>query len=391
MTARHRRTVAILGGAALLVGAVALLLTRGSGQAGPGGAPAHTEASERNAGAGAAGAPQASVGVPGGKGAAVEAVPMPGCWEGLLEFDRSVTLDTFQAAVRQAAERDDKTLAAYLQEKLTELIGNDPAKALRVVEWAESASGVALNVYIEGLKHADAVQDGRVVDRLLEMGERPDGDLVNRSAALDALETQHRLGADARARIKRIALDDRVDSTAWVAARTLGRVMKEDFERTGSYQPYWQDLLEVAQRSEDPAVRALALEMPSYSDPILDAASIPRLAKLMQSDREKEVREMAAFRLAVTEAPDKALEAYRAAFATEHELCVRWAIFRFAVRAAGADALPQLARWAQLEPRLKEDYLDFKKLYDAGETDFARVWMGKPERIQCIGDEEGAN
>jgi hypothetical protein len=98
---------------------------------------------------------------------------------------------------------------------------------------------------------------------------------------------------------------------------------------------------------------------------------------------------MAAFRLAVTEDPQKALEAYRAAFDGEQELCVRWAMLRFAVRAAGAEAMPVVAEFAKKDPRLQQDYEDFKKLYAEGTVDFARIWAGKEERHNCT-VEEGA-
>ena len=98
---------------------------------------------------------------------------------------------------------------------------------------------------------------------------------------------------------------------------------------------------------------------------------------------------MAAYRLAVTEQPDKALEYYRAAFPQEQDECVRWALFRFAVRAAGPGALPLLEQMAAQDPRFLQDYQDFKRLYAAGTVDFARIWLGVEERHNCI-MEEGA-
>jgi hypothetical protein len=314
---------------------------------------------------------------------------MPGCWEGLLDLDKTASLDTLRAALAQAISAKDHYLASYIQARLTEVVGNDATRALQLVDWAAQAAGPEMEIYLEALKAAPAVQHANVSERLLKMGEDKDAALPNRAAALGALDTQHRLAPATIQRVKAIALDTSADAAAWVATRTLGRVMKEDFERTGTYAPYWQELLDISAKAEDQAVRQLALEMPSYSNPILDEASIDKLSELMRKDPERDVRELAAFRLAVTEEPQKALEAYRTAFDGEKELCVRWAMLRFAVRAAGADALPLLQEFAKKDPRLQQDYQDFQKLYSEGTVDFARIWLGKKEHHECT-VEEGA-
>jgi len=316
-------------------------------------------------------------------------LPMPNCWDGLAEFDSTASLDTFRGALAAAVSARDRILAEYLQERLTEIVGDDPAKALQVLSWAEQASQAELGVYMEALKAAPAVHRKEVAQKLLAMGEDKGAQLMHRAAALDTLETQRSLAPADIQRLKAIAMDTTVDSVAWVSARTLGRVMKEDFERTGTYAPYWQELLDVGQKSEDMAVRKLALEMPSYSTPVLDEGSIGRLSHIMETDRERDVREEAAFQLAVTEAPDKALAAYKAAFPKEHDVCVRWAIFRFAVRAAGVGAFPLLREFARQDPRFQPDVDDFQRLYADGTVDFSRVWLGKEERFNCI-MEEGA-
>ncbi|WP_323379008.1 HEAT repeat domain-containing protein [Pyxidicoccus xibeiensis] len=320
---------------------------------------------------------------------AVEQIPMPGCWDGLQAFDRTASMDTFRDALRAAIANRDRYLAGYLQERLTELVGNDASRALQVIEWAQGTHHPELGVYLEALKAAPAVHDAKVADRLMKMGEDKAGTLQSRSAALDALETQRRLGPADLKRLKAVALDETVDSVAWVATRTLGRVMKEDFERTGNYAPYWKELLDVSTKSDDMAVRLLALEMPSYSNPLIEEDSFDELAKILSSDRERDVREMAAFRLGVTSEPKKALEIYRAAFDKEHDVCVRWAIFRFAVRVAGADALPLLLEFSQKDPRFVRDYTEFRDLYASGTVDFARIWLGKGEHHSCL-VEEGA-
>lgn len=326
---------------------------------------------------------------PAARAAPREVIPMPGCWDGLAALDASATLESLHAAVATAIQARDTALVAYLQERLTELVGDDPDRALQLVAWAVKAAPPEPAIYLEALKAAPAVRHPRVIEKLVSVAEDASLAAPDRAAALDALETQHRFTPETRSRLRAIALDDAADSAAWVATRTLGRVMKEDYERTGTYAPYWKDLLDIGTTSEDMAVRLLALEMPSYSDPLLDSDSIDVLAKVMRTDKERDVREMAAFRLAVTEDPQKALAAFSAAFDGEHDLCVRWAFLRFAVRAAGADALPLVEEFARKDPRLRQDALDFKALYATGTTDFARIWLGKKEHHDCV-VEEGA-
>lgn len=313
-------------------------------------------------------------------------VPLPGCWPGLREFDRNASLDDMRAAIAGAGSQDP-LLARYLQERLTEMIGSDPARARLVLAWAKAAPGAELEILMGAVKKSPAVRDPSVAEILLSMGEDKTAALDLRTKALDALETQHRLDPSRMGRMKAIALDDTSDSAAWIATRTLGRVMKEDFERTGAYQPYWKQLLSIGRESEETAVQLLALEMPSYADPVLDGGSIEALAELLRNDPDRNVREMAAHRLSVTRAPDQVLAVYRAAFPAERDECVRWAIFRFAARVAGAGALPLLAKFATIDPRFKQDHEDFMTLYASGTVDFSRIWLGKAERHQCLIEE----
>ncbi|MFE8604983.1 HEAT repeat domain-containing protein [Archangium violaceum] len=382
---------AALFGALLLIVLGAALVSRGSGPAGEGSSDS-TATPEGFAGKarGATGSANAAgSGQPKEPTPKEDILPMPGCWEGVGEFDKNTSLDNFRQALASAVGAGDRELAQYLQERLTELIGGDTSRALQVLDWAEKSQQPELGVFMEALKDAAAVHDPKVVERLLKMGEDPGAQLVNRAAALDTLESQKSLSAANIQRLKAVAMDVSTDSAGWVATRTLGRVMKEDHERTGNFAPYWKELMDIGEKSEDMAVRLLALEMPSYSNPIIGEDSIERLSAIMRKDKERDVREMAAFRLAVTETPEKALEAYRTAFPAEQDECVRWAIFRFAVRAGGAQALPLLAQMAAQDPRFAQDYQDFQKLYASGAVDFARIWLGKEERHQCL-VEEGA-
>jgi hypothetical protein len=393
MSSRHLPKAAIAG-FVLIVAASAVLMWRGSSSS------AEKASASSGSGAGASGSGTRAQGLaqtgPAGETAPAgekqpkkEQIPIPGCWEGTLAFDQSATLDTFRAALAEAVAAKDRHLATYLQERLTELVGEDAGKALQVLSWAEQASQPELGVYMEAIKATAAVHQPAVAERLLKMAEDNSLQLLNRAAALDSLETQRKMTPATLQRLKTLAMDVSLDSVSWMATRTMGRVMKEDFERTGTYAPYWKELLDIGGKSEDMAVRLLALEMPSYSNPILDGASIEKLSEVLRKDPERDVREMAAFRLAVTQEPQKALEAYQAAFETEQDLCVRWAMLRFAIRAAGAEALPVAEQFAKKEPRLQQDYLDFKELYSAGTVDFARIWLDKKEHHDCL-MEEGA-
>ncbi|WP_235880163.1 HEAT repeat domain-containing protein [Polyangium aurulentum] len=325
--------------------------------------------------------------VPQGNLREEDRVPMPGCWQGLREFDQHANLADMRAAIAAAVEGGDPLLATYLREKLAEMIGADPTRAQTVLAWAKNASGAELGILLGALKDAPAVRDPGVADKLLSMGEDKTGSPDLRSAALDALETQHHFEPAALGRMKEIALDGEADSAAWMATRTIGRVMKEDFQRTGVFEPYWKELLEVGKQSEETAVQILALEMPSYADPVLRGDSIAELAELLKKDPDRSVREMAAHRLSVTREPDRVLAVYREAFPAEKDECVRWAIFRFTARVAGGGALTMLAEFAAADPRFKEDHDDFMALYASGTVDFARIWMGKVERHQCVHEE----
>lgn len=390
---RPSTKVAVLFGALLLLILGAAVLARRPASGGEGSAePSQSKAASSSSGAQASATPSSQgVGLPKELKPRQDQLPMPGCWQGVAELERTLSMANFRQALASAIAGKDRMLADYLQARLTELVGDDPSRALQVLEWAQGANQEELGVYIEAVKATAAVQRPEVVERILKLGEDKGATLLHRGAAMDALETQKRLSPATLARVKAIALDESLDSVSWIATRTLGRVMKEDYERTGTFAPYWKELMDISEKSDDMAVRLLALEMPSYSNPLIgkDAQELERLDKLMRTDRERDVREMAAFRLAVTEQPDKALEYYRTAFPQEHDECVRWAIFRFAVRAAGAGALPLLQQLAAQDPRFLRDYQDFQKLYAEGTVDFARVWMGKEERHNCI-MEEGA-
>jgi hypothetical protein len=321
-----------------------------------------------------------------------ETAPMPSCWAEMQRLDKELTLDNYRTALSAAASGGDRFLLTYLQERLTRMVGNDPQKALKVLSWAEeTGEGVELMVYMESLKKTPAVQNPKVSGRLLQLAENPKSSLPLRAATVIGLETQKSFDAATLSRMKALALDGSAEQVAWNATRTIGRVLEEDVKNGGNYRPYWEQLLDISRESQDRAVRGLALEMPTYSNLVLDEKTIPALSEIMRTERDKEARELAAMRLSVTEAPQKALDAYRAAFPTETEFCVRWAFFRYALRAAGPAALPLVHQFAQQEPRLMETYLSFKEAYDQGMHDWERVFMekGPTAHVECMDDHSG--
>ena len=317
----------------------------------------------------------------------VEKLPLPPCWDGLLALDEHASLDSLRQALLTALSSDDPLLLEYLQERLTELIGGDAGAALRVVGWATEAGPPLSTSLLAAVKHSDAVQQPQVASKLLGLGEDGKQSLDLRRAALEALETQRALPQDVLGRLKNVAMDEHSDEAAWVATRTIGRVMNDEFQRSGKTGSYMKELLDIGQHSSEAAVRSLALEMPSYGNIPIDKAALGPLASVLSRDPDRQVREMAAFRMGLSRDPGQALPLLSSAFAGERDLCVRWAIFRFAVRAAGAKALPLLDKLSTMEPRLRPDYEDFVAIYARGTVDFARVWLEKPERIQGLDEE----
>ncbi len=319
---------------------------------------------------------------------AVEKLPIPPCWEGLFALDEHPSLLSLRDALRAAIAGEDPLLIDYLQERLAEVIGEDSGSALAVVGWATESGPPLSNHLLAAVKHTAAVQQKAVADKLLALGADGKQGLDVRRAALDALETQRTLSPDALGQLKSVAMDQHADEVAWMATRTIGKVMTEEFGRSGSAGSYMKELLDIGQHSADTAVRSLALEMPSYGNIPVDKSALSQLGQVLARDSDRAVREMAAFRLGLSRDPGEALSHLGGAFAGERDLCVRAAIFRFAVRAAGSKALPLLDKLSKIEPRLRPDYEDYAAIYARGTVDFARVWLEKPERIQCLDEGE---
>lgn len=315
-----------------------------------------------------------------------EQLPIPPCWDGLLELDEHATIDSLREAM--LAGLQDPLLIEYLEARLADVIGSDAQAALSVLAAAKDAGPPLSTHLLAGLQKSAAVQKPHVADKLLALGADGKQPQELRKAALEALETQHSLSQPMLSRLHSIAMDEHSDEAAWLAARTIGKVMTDEVQRGGSAAPYLKELLDIGQHSAEAAVRTLALEMPSYANVPVDKSALNALAQVLSRDPDRSVREMAAFRMGLSRDPNQALALLAAAFEEERDLCVRWAMFRFAVRAAGPKSLPVLDKMSTTDPRLRPDYEDFVAIYARGVVDFARVWQEKRERIQCL-DEEG--
>jgi hypothetical protein len=299
---------------------------------------------------------------------------------GYLEFEAAHGLEGFRAAARQAFGRGDQAALGFLTERLTELIGKDSARALEVLGWTEQASEPELILYMNSLREAEAVREAPVASRLLTLAETLPSP-TRQARALDALETQHRFEPEVLERLTALAKQEPpVPAVAMHAVRAMGRVMENDFRRTGRFEPYMTRLLEVAEHSADPNVRSLAVEMGTYPHVRWSGAVVEGLARRMRQDPNPGVREMAALTLSSGRDTQAVLEHFRAAFPAEKERCMRWALVRYAVRAGGAQALPLLREFARTDRRFQPDAEEFQALYDAGHVDFDRLWSSKRVR-----------
>ena len=212
---------------------------------------------------------------------AVEKLPIPPCWEGLFALDEHPSLLSLRDALRAAIAGEDPLLIDYLQERLAEVIGGDPASALAVVGWATESGPPLSNHLLAAVKHTAAVQQKAVADKLLALGADGKQGLDVRRAALDALETQRTLSPDALGQLKSVAMDQHADEVAWMATRTIGKVMTEEFGRSGAADSYMKELLDIGQHSADTAVRSLALEMPSYGNIPVDKSALPQSGQVL--------------------------------------------------------------------------------------------------------------
>ncbi|NMO17457.1 hypothetical protein HPC49_29375 [Pyxidicoccus fallax] len=366
-------------GAVILLAGVALLVRDSGGGEGAAGADAPSAQARGRLGQGGAG------GSSGGGGQQAEALPprFDGtlCWKDLERFNEGVTVGNFRQWAAPLLASGDPVVRDYLRERLTELIGNDAAHATEVLGWARDAGPREFNVIMSALRASEAVHQPQVAARLLEQGVSGDLDGARRAGILSALDTQKRLDAESLGRLADFAKEPASGEAGWAATRTIARVMKRDFNEKGNLAPYLDKLLTIGTESPDEDIRYLALSMPMHATPVLDEDASARYAKVLTSEGSPDGREAAAHNLSVS-GGDKArtLELFSQSFATEQEVCVRWALFRFAARVAGRDALPVMANMAVVDARFQPLYHVFERIYASGTLDFVRVWNSLPEQ-----------
>jgi hypothetical protein len=373
---RRAPKIALALGAVALLAAVALLV-RGSNEdsgkpdarraAAPGSRPTNA-------------APSDAAGHAGGPGPAPEEKPPQFnstlCWEDLERFNDTVTLETFREWAAPLLAVKDPLVRDYLKGRLAELIGDDEGRASMVLGWAREAPPVEFKLLMAGLRGSKALP--KVGAQLTSLGLDESLDLGRRAGFLDELQRLPQLEPAALDKLAHFAKDATSGEAGWVTTRSIGRVMKEDFKRTGNFKPYLDKLLTIGTESLDEKVRYLALEMEMHADAPLDRQATQQLAKLLATEGSEEVRQMVVHDLSLAQDKNQALEIYAQAFANEKDLCVRWALFRFAARTAGKDALPVMADMAMIDPRFQGNYQDFERLYASGIVDFSRIWFSLP-------------
>jgi hypothetical protein len=302
-----------------------------------------------------------------------------------LKLEAPHGLAGVRAALQQALSRNDPAALRFLEERLAEVIGEDASAALQVVEWAHTAREPELSLYLRAVRETEAVRAPAVVERLVTLAENhqsPD----HQANALVALETQHRFEPAVLERLTTLARRDTLAlGVTMTTVRAIGRVMDNDFQRTGRFTPYLEKLLEVALDSTEANVRSLALEMGTYSDARIEGQALEQLARFQAEDPDPGVREMAALVMSSGRDTRAVLDAFRASFPREKDVCVRWALVRYAVRAAGPGALPLLEDFARQDARFRRDFAEFKALYDAGHVDFNQVFLRKRNHHRCGG------
>ncbi|MFP2929968.1 hypothetical protein ACLESO_33195 [Pyxidicoccus sp. 3LG] len=370
-----------LGVLALLAGVA--LLARGSGEAEAlAAAEAVANASRQQAPSGAGGS-----GGHSGQGGGQAEEPPPRfeatlCWKDLERFNESVTIGNFREWAAPLLASGDPNVRSYLRERLTELIGNDAGRALEVLGWARDAGKREFSVILMALRDSEAVQQPQVAARLLEEGMNLDIEGSRRAGILSALDSQKRLDAASLGKLADFAKDPVSGEAGWAATRTIARVMKRDFnDGKGNLAPYMDKLLTIGAESPDEQIRYLALSMPMHATPVLDEQATERYTKILATEGSPEGREAAVHNLSVS-GGDKAktLELFTQSFLTEQDVCAKWALFRFAARVAGRDALPAMANMAMADPRFQTQYHVFESIYASGTLDFVRVWNSLPEQ-----------
>jgi hypothetical protein len=291
-----------------------------------------------------------------------------------------VTIENFREWAAPLFAGRDALVRDYLKERLTELIGNDAGRASEVLSWARDARGKEFGVYLMALRDSEAVHHPQVAAKLMDMGLDGKLEPERRAGILSALDTQKRLEPAALERLAGFAKDPASGEAGWAATRTVARVMKRDFQQSGTLAPYMDKLLTIGAESPDEAIRYLAQMMPMHAAPVLDAEATERYARILATEGNEDGRDAAAHNLSLSQDKAKVLELFARQFETEQSVCVRWALFRFSARVSGKAALPVMANMAMIDPRFQPQYRAFEQLYASGTLDFMRLWDSLPNQ-----------
>ncbi len=309
----------------------------------------------------------------------VIAYPTPTCRAGIQQFDAGLgqlgalkDLAAIRSALQRALDGEDVRLAQYIQERLSELITADTGIMRAVLNDVGSAPELERNVFLLAIQNA-AIGDSQVVEQLLSTAEQP-GDAELRRHALAALQTQPLLSIAHLDRLATLGKGATGDRIAIAATSVIGLVLRNDQTRVDEYATR---LLDIAQAQTDLEVAYLAVEMVGHPAVTLGALSVQRLTNLLNNHPSLALRKLAVHVLSSARDTQTVLKVYEQAFKENTDLCVRWAIMKFSLRAVGAKALPLLAEFAALEPGLQQDATEFRQMYDSGIVDFEHIWLAK--------------
>ena len=308
------------------------------------------------------------------------------CWKELERFNEGVTIHNFREWAEPMLNSRDGLVRDFLKERLVELIGNNPAHALEVMEWSRDAEGRSFGVFLTAVRDSEAVHQPQVASRLLDMGLDDSIPAQRRAGVLSALDTQKKLAPAALDKLTTFANDPVAGEAGWAAARTIARVMKREFKQNASISPYMDKLLTIGAQSPDEEIRYLGQMMPMHAAPLLSAEETERFAQILVGEGNEDGRDAAAHNLSLSMDKGRVLDLFAKTFETEQSLCVKWALFRFSARTAGKRALPVMANMAAQDPRFQPIYQDFSRIYESGTLDFVRLYNSLPNQdpFNCL-------
>ncbi|AKI98611.1 Hypothetical protein AA314_00238 [Archangium gephyra] len=308
------------------------------------------------------------------------------CWKNLDRFNAGVSIHNFREWAEPLLNSRDGHVRDFLKERLSELIGKDPANALEVLNWSLDAQGKSFGVYLMAVRDSEAVHQPQVAARLMDMGLDDKLPSERRAGILSALDTQKRLAPAALDKLTTFANDPVSGEAGWAAARTIARVMKREFKQNANINPYMDKLLTIGAQSPDEQIRYLGQMMPMHAAPLLSAEETERFAKILVGEGNEQGRDAAAHNLSLSLDKGKVLDLFAKTFETEQSECVKWALFRFSARTAGKRALPVMANMATQDPRFQGVYQEFERLYASGVLDFVRLYNSLPNQdpFNCL-------